>query len=64
MPSKRDYFIIMSPISRLGGEVCKVFPDLLLATMDILHNQYKQLKGKDGGVINNEYKERVSRLFY
>lgn len=46
--------------SRLGGEVCKVFPDLLLATMDILYNQYKQLKGKDGGAVNNEYKERVS----
>lgn len=46
--------------SRLGGEVCKVFPDLLLTTMDILYNQYKQLKGKDGGGINNEYQERVS----
>lgn len=40
--------------------MCKVFPDLLLATMDILYNQYKQLKGKDGGAVNNEYKERVS----
>lgn len=40
--------------------MCKVFPDLLLATMDILYNQYKQLKGKDGGAMNNEYKERVS----
>lgn len=48
--------------SRLGGEVCKVFPDLLLATMDILYNQYKQLKGKDGGALNNEYKERVSHF--
>lgn len=45
---------------RLGGEVNKVFPDLLLATMDIIHTQYKNLKGRDGYAFNtDENKERV-----
>lgn len=45
---------------RLGGEVSKVFPDLLLATMDIIHTQYKNLKGRDGYAFNtDEAKERV-----
>lgn len=44
----------------LGGEVSKVFPDLLLATMDIIHTQYKSLKGRDGYTFNtDEAKERV-----
>lgn len=48
-------------ICRLGGEVSKVFPDLLLATMDIIHTQYKNLKGRDGYTFNtDETKERVS----
>lgn len=34
---------------RLGSEVSKVFPDLLLATMDILYSQYKLIKTKGGG---------------
>lgn len=29
--------------------MCKVFPDLLLATMDILYSQYKMIKTKSGG---------------
>lgn len=45
---------------RLGGEVSKVFPDLLLATMDIIHTQYKDLKGRDGYTFNtDDAKERV-----
>ncbi|XP_050082898.1 nuclear pore complex protein Nup93-1-like [Anopheles aquasalis] len=32
---------------RLSGEVCKVIPDLLLATMDIAFTKYKAMKGKD-----------------
>ncbi|KAJ6638477.1 Nuclear pore complex protein Nup93-1 [Pseudolycoriella hygida] len=56
--SMNDLEICVHNFKRLGGEVCKVIPDLLLATMDVLYNQYKQLKGKDGGAINNEYKER------
>lgn len=48
---------------RLGGEVSKVFPDLLLATMDIVHTQYKNLKGRDGYTFNtDEAKERVNLL--
>lgn len=35
---------------RLGPEVCKVFPDLLLATMDILYSQYKMIKTRGGGM--------------
>lgn len=50
---------------RLGGEVSKVFPDLLLATMDIIHTQYKNLKGRDGYAFNtDEAKERVSSHSY
>lgn len=33
--------------NRLGGEVSKVFPELLLTTMEILYTQYKTLKGRD-----------------
>lgn len=37
---------------RLGGEVSKVFPDLLLATMDILYTQYRALRRQhEGGVM-------------
>lgn len=38
----------------------KVFPDILLATMEIIHLQYKNLKGRDGYTFNtDETKERV-----
>lgn len=43
----------------------KVFPDLLLATMDIIHTQYKNLKGRDGYTFNtDETKERVRGCSY
>lgn len=46
---------------RLGGEVSKVFPDVLLAAMDIIYSQYKTLKGRDGYTFNtDENKERVT----
>lgn len=32
---------------RLSGEICKVFPDVLLAAMDILYTQYKDIKEND-----------------
>lgn len=39
----------------------KVFPDLLLATMDILYAQYKNLKGRDAYTLNvDDAKEQVS----
>lgn len=54
-----DCFIFLV-FDRLGGEVSKVFPELLLATMDIIHTQYINLKGRDGYTFNtDEAKERV-----
>lgn len=44
---------------RLGGEVSKVYPDLLLATMDILYTQYKNIRGKDRGAFNDQARETV-----
>lgn len=50
-------------IYRLGGEVSKVFPDLLLATMDTIHTQYKNLKGRNGYTFNtDEAKEQVQHI--
>jgi nuclear pore complex protein Nup93 len=37
---------------RLSGEICKVFPDLLLATMNIVHEKYKMVRGKEGRFEN------------
>lgn len=57
-------FVKSLHINRLGGEVSKVFPDLLLATMDIIHTQYKNLKGHGGYAFNtDDAKERVSISF-
>lgn len=39
----------ISNFKRLSGEICKVFPDVLLATMDILYSQYKDIKANDSG---------------
>lgn len=48
---------------RLGGEVSKVFPDLLLTTMEILYTQYKTLKGKDIYTFNTDAaREKVCGL--
>lgn len=59
-----DLEICVHNFKRLGGEVSKVFPDLLLATMDILYTQYKQLKSKDSGLgvgaFNSDARENVS----
>lgn len=55
-----DMDICLQNFKRLGGEICKVFPDLLLATMDILLTQYKAIKGKDGPTFGNTGKENVS----
>ncbi|XP_031627562.1 nuclear pore complex protein Nup93-1-like [Contarinia nasturtii] len=57
--SMTDLELCVNNFKRLGGEVSKVFPDLLLATMDIIHTQYKSLKGRDGYAFNtDEAKER------
>lgn len=45
-----DMELCVHTFKRLGGEVSKVFPDLLLATMDILYTQYRALRRRhDGG---------------
>lgn len=36
----------MFPV-RTGGEVCKILPDLLLSTMEIIYKKYSTLKNKD-----------------
>lgn len=56
-----DRSLISVDSIRLGGEVSKVFPDVLLAAMDIIYSQYKTLKGRDGYTFNtDENKERVT----
>jgi nuclear pore complex protein Nup93 len=47
---------------RLSGEICKVFPDLLLATMNIIFEKYKTLRGKDVSRFENTGRESVSKL--
>uniref|UniRef100_A0A1B0FQX9 Nuclear pore protein n=1 Tax=Glossina morsitans morsitans TaxID=37546 RepID=A0A1B0FQX9_GLOMM len=46
----------------LGSEITKVYPDILLAKMDILYSQYKMLKGKDTGILNSESDNRLQYL--
>lgn len=62
-----DMELCVHTFKRLGGEVSKVFPDLLLATMDILYTQYKALRRRhDGGNVSasngggSEASEKVS----
>lgn len=57
-----DLEVAVNNFKRMGGEICKVYPDLLLATMDILYSQYKIIKGKDSGFLDTG-RERVSFLF-
>lgn len=45
---------------KLSGEVAKVFPEVLFATMDILYKKYKILKSKEVNRLENEGHERVS----
>lgn len=42
-----DLDVAVNNFKRLSGEVCKVIPDLLLATMDIAYTKFKTMKGKD-----------------
>lgn len=48
----------------LGGELSRVYPDLLLATMDILYTQYKKLKSKDSGMFNEAAREKVKLMVF
>lgn len=47
---------------RLGGEICKVYPDILLAAMDILYSQYKNIKGKDTGMLDTGRDNQLQHL--
>lgn len=50
--SMNDLDECLSNFKRLGGEICKVYPDILLAAMDILYSQYKAVKSKDIGMLD------------
>jgi nuclear pore complex protein Nup93 len=52
----------VSNFKRLSGEVCKVIPDLLLATMDILYHKYKSLKSKDLSTFEDSGREKVGQM--
>ncbi|XP_039959553.1 nuclear pore complex protein Nup93-1-like [Bactrocera tryoni] len=47
---------------RLGGEICKVYPDILLAAMDILYAQYKSVKGRDTGIVDTGRDRQLQHL--
>lgn len=48
---------------KLSGEVTKVFPEVLLATMDILYKKYRTVKSKEVSRFENVGHERVSFSF-
>lgn len=57
--SMNDLDICVHNFKRYGSEISKVFPDLLLATMDILYTQYKLIKGNDSNLSNEMAKDQV-----
>lgn len=48
--------------SRIGGEVCKILPDLLLSAMEIIYKKYTLLKGKDISKYNESGSEDKLRF--
>ncbi|GAB0099912.1 Nuclear pore protein [Sergentomyia squamirostris] len=48
-----DLDICLRNFRELRVEVCKVFPGILLATMDILYSQYRSIKGKSAQTNEN-----------
>lgn len=58
--SMTDLDICVHNFKRYGSEISKVFPDLLLATMDILYTQYKMIKGNDSNISNEIAKDQVN----
>lgn len=44
----------------MGGEVCKILPDLLLSAMEIIFKKYKNLKCKDISRFEESNHEDVS----
>lgn len=47
---------------KFGGEISKVFPDVLLAAMDILFKKYKALRAKETTSFDDTGRDRVSLL--
>ncbi|XP_055914053.1 nuclear pore complex protein Nup93-1-like [Eupeodes corollae] len=56
--SMNDLEDSINNFKRIGGEICKVYPDILLATMDILYSQYKSIRGKEGGGFIDSGRDR------
>lgn len=48
----------------MGGEVCKILPDLLLSAMEIIFKKYKTLKSKDISRFDENNHEEVSKFFW
>lgn len=46
----------------MGGEICKILPDLLLSAMEIIFKKYKNLKSKDISRFAESNHEDVSRI--
>nr|CAD7410872.1 unnamed protein product [Timema cristinae] len=46
---------------RLGDEICRVIPDILIATMNILYSQYNSLKGSDSRLTGNRILDDSSK---
>nr|CAD7428199.1 unnamed protein product [Timema monikensis] len=46
---------------RLGDEICRVIPDILIATMNILYSQYNSLRGSDSRLTGNRILDDSSK---
>lgn len=58
--SLNELDICLNNFKKLGGEINKVLPDLLLAAMDIVFKKYKGLKsGKDISVYDGTNHDQV-----
>ena len=61
--SLNELDVCVNNFKKLGGEINKVLPDLLLAAMDIVFKKYKALKsGKDISVFDGSNHDQV-RIF-
>ncbi|XP_055389893.1 nuclear pore complex protein Nup93-1 [Condylostylus longicornis] len=60
--SMNDLESCVNNFKRLSGEVCKVYPDILLATMDILHIEYKKIKGNNASYIDKGRDKQLQHL--
>ncbi|XP_037938860.1 nuclear pore complex protein Nup93-1-like [Teleopsis dalmanni] len=60
--SMNDLDECINNFRRLSGEICKVFPDILLATMDILFTQYKTIKNKESNMLDSTRDNQLHHL--